>query len=255
MVIRACPEGKHKQLGEVNSSSSLLGGFSLIPLLDYDSGYKIWWWGVSVAFCMFCLQDSFRTRTWYKKEMLYPLELLQFLQVVTDTKIVARVKWDTFVLCCVPANFLCGGCVGPASSCAILDASSRHYRWTCQWACSWGSYLSTQAGKGLKPDRSVSLGPPVYTLVSKIRSVGSRRSQYILVHPVGSLLLQLLGCRGDPQGWVKPAADQDEFLIPLPTEPTWELDIRRRRNCCRVLVSLEHSGNTAFICVSPPGCC
>lgn len=102
--------------------------------------------------------------------------------------------------------------------------------------------------------RSFCLPGPSCTLVSKIRLVGNRRStsSWILCEHSSSCW----GGGGDPQGCVKPEADQDEFLAPVPTEPTWESwTSGRHSSCCRVLVSLEHCGNTAFICVSPPGCC
>lgn len=147
--------------------------------------------------------------------MLYPLKLLQFLRVLSDTKIVACVKWDTFVLCCVPANLPCRSCMGPASSCAILDASSRHYRWTFQWACSWGSYLRKEKGWKRAEARLFCVLGPSYTLVSKIRSVGNRRSQYIFLYPVGTLL-QLLGWRGS-------ASNQKQIRVgsslPCPQSP------------------------------------
>lgn len=65
--------------------------------------------------------------------------------------------------------------------------------------------------------RSFCLLRPSYTLVSKIRPVW-QQEEYICMYPVWTLL-QLLGWGGDPQGWVKPEADQDGFLTPLPTEP------------------------------------
>lgn len=62
--------------------------------------------------------------------------------------------------------------------------------------------------------------------------------------------------RDDPEGCVKPEADQDRLLAPLPTEPTWQSCLQVvYSSSCSVLVSLESSGNVAFIWVSPPSCC
>lgn len=43
VVVRACPEGNHKQQDEVNSPSSLLQGFSLALVLQQrGASYRVW---------------------------------------------------------------------------------------------------------------------------------------------------------------------------------------------------------------------
>lgn len=168
-------------------------------------------------------------------------------------KIVACVKWDTFVSSRVPASFPCRSCIGPASSCAILDASSRHYRRTFSECVPGLRLLPQHMGWGRAGARWFCLLGPSYTLVSKIRSVGNRRSTSLHI-----LCEHSCSCWG---GGVTHRAGSNQKQSKMGSSSPGhracmgELDIRWHRSCCRVLVSLEHSGNIAFICVYPPDCC
>lgn len=140
--------------------------------------------------------------------------------VLSDTKIVACVKWDTFVWSCVPSRSPCRSSIGPASSCVILDFSSRQCRWTFQWVvCSCLEAL-TSAHRLEKGWSQIILSPWALLHLGMENKIAWQQEENIFMYPVWALL-QLLGWRGDPQGWVKPEADQDEFLAPLPTEPVW----------------------------------